>query len=168
MKAAVVDIDDTLIDTSLRMQSIWNHVLGVAVPIQDIETLTLEGIFMKHASAEQKKRAPELQRLFFSLLLCEDDKGTELAQLDRPMPDAAETLQEWTDRYKMIYLTGRPEHTRENTLKTLAKYGFPTEDVLMAMVTLEDWKSRVQTQARQRLLESLARARCGRTDIRGS
>jgi len=156
MKAAVVDIDDTLLDTSLRMQGIWLHVLGVEIPLSEIETLTLEQIFMRHASTEQRTRISELQRLFFSLLLCEDEKGVELAKLDRPIPDAAETLQAWTQHYRVIYLTGRPEHTRNLTQETLAMYGFPVDNVLMSMVTLQDWKNRVQTKARQGLLASLA------------
>jgi phosphoglycolate phosphatase-like HAD superfamily hydrolase len=155
LKAVIVDIDDTLLDTSERMQGIWRHVLDVDVPIPDILEHSLEELFMKYASTEQKSRMRDLQKLFFSLMLCENETGMALAQLDKPMHGAVEVLHGWMQRYKIIYLTGRPDNTRDVTAKTLKKYGYPVDDVKLEMVTLQDWKNRIQIQAREQLLESL-------------
>ncbi|UCH57198.1 MAG: hypothetical protein JSV18_07655 [Candidatus Bathyarchaeota archaeon] len=154
--SVVVDIDDTLIDTRRRMQAIWREVLGRRVPLQDVETLNLREIFMKHAPEEQREQGPEHQRRFFELLLCEDEEGVELAGLDEPIPFADETLRAWSDRCKIVYLTGRPETTCDLTMTELERFGFPTENIEMAMVTLEDWRGGRVNEARERLLNSIS------------
>ena len=154
ISAVVIDIDDTIIDTSQRMQSIWRHVLETNVRLKDVEVLNLEQIFNKHASTKQKSQAPELRSKFFALLLCENETGIRLAQQDRAIPHSAEILKKWAKKFEIIYLTGRPEHTRNLTLKTLEKFGFPTDDIIMLMVTLQDWKNRNQTKKRHELLTS--------------
>ncbi len=154
MVCYVIDVDDTLLDTKRRMQGVWRLTLDKEVPLSDIETSSLEQIFMKHASEEQKGHARELQGKFFSVLLCEDEAGVELASLDQAVPYAAETLQRWATEHELVYLTGRTENTRELTLGSLRRHGFPTDGIPLLMVTLEDWKNRVQTETRnQRLAE---------------
>ena len=156
MITVVVDIDDTLIDTRRRMQGIWHHVLNCRIPLQAIEDLNLRQIFEKYASQDQKARTPELRRRFFELLLCEDEVGIDLAELDEPIPFAAEALQAWSNHCIIVYLTGRPETTRDITMAELEKFGFPTENIQMAMVDLEDWRTGAVTEARNRLLSSIS------------
>lgn len=156
MVSVVVDIDDTLLDTRKRMQAIWEHVLGKKVPLKDIGGLNLRQIFEKHASEEQKERAPELQRRFFGLLLCEDEDGVELARLDEPIPFAGEALRRWGEHCTIVYLTGRPETTRGLTTDALGRFGLPTEGVEMAMVALEDWRGGRVNEARKALLTSIS------------
>ncbi len=156
MVSVIVDIDDTLVDTQKRMQAIWEHVLGRKVSLQDIGALNLRQIFKKHASEKQKKRAPEFQRRFFELLLCEDEVGVELAQLDEPIPFAGEALRKWGEHCTIVYLTGRPETTRDLTNAALERFGLPTEGVEMAMVTLEDWRGGRVNEARKALLTSIS------------
>ena len=91
-------------------------------------------------------------------MLCENETGIELAQLDKPILGGAEILQDWAKRYKILYLTGRPDNTRELTKSNMRKFGFPVDDVRMEMVTLQDWKDRKQLEARERLLSSLVEA----------
>ena len=154
--SVVVDIDDTLVDTRKRMQAIWEHVLGRRVPLEDVVSLNLRRIFEKHASEEQKARASELQRRFFGLLLCEDEVGEEFARLDEPIPFATETLRKWGERCTIVYLTGRPETTRDLTTAALELFGLPTEGVEMAMVALEDWRCGRVNEARKALLTSIS------------
>lgn len=156
MVCVVVDIDDTLINTQRRMQGVWHQVLGRRVPLQAIENLALQQIFEEYASPDQKERAPELRERFFEILLCEDEIGVELAELDEPIPFAVPALQAWKRQYTIVYLTGRPDTTRDLTIAELSKFGFPTENVQMAMVTLRDWKNRAQVEARRGLLSSIS------------
>ncbi len=156
MASVIVDIDETLLDTRKRMQTIWEHVLGRRVPLEDIGSLNLRQTFEKHASGEQKERAPELQKQFFGLLLCEDKEGVELARLDEPIPFAAEALRRWGEHCTIVYLTGRPETTRDLTTAALGRFGLPTEGVEIAMVTLEDWRGGRINEARKALLTSIS------------
>lgn len=156
MVSVVIDIDDTLIDTQRRMKSIWQSVLGREVPIQAIGTLGLREIFVKYASEEQKKSLHEHQRRFFKLLLCEDEVGVEFAQLDEPIPFAVEALQAWSRHCTIVYLTGRPETTCDLTMAQLERFGFPIENVEMAMIALEDWHKGRVNEARQELLSSIS------------
>lgn len=156
MVSVIVDIDDTLLDTRKRMEAIWEHVLGHRVPLEDIGSLNLRQIFEKHASEEQKERAPELQRRFFGLLLCEDEVGVEIARLDEPIPFASEALRRWGEHCTIVYLTGRPETTRDLTAAALERFGLPTEGVEMAMVAHEDWRGGRVIEARKALLTSIS------------
>lgn len=134
MVCYVIDVDDTLLDTKRRTQGVWRLTLDKEVPLSDIEASSLEQIFMKHASEEQKGHARELQGRFFSVLLCEDEVGVELASLDQAVPYAAETLQRWATEHELVYLTGRTENTRELTLGSLRRHGFPTDEIPLLMV----------------------------------
>jgi len=135
----VVDIDDTLISTDLSMQGVWREVLGCEVPLDAVETLGLEQIFVKFASPEQKIRASELQRRFWDISLCLEEVGVELFRLHEPIPLSAEILQTWIDHCKLIYLTGRPETVRDLTFSELKKFGFPTSNIQLVMFSLEDF-----------------------------
>ena len=139
MACVVVDIDDTLISTDRRMQGIWRHVLGREVPLEDVETLSLEQVFLKFASAEQKVHAAEFRRRFWNVVLCLEEVGAELLELDEAVPFAADVLQEWSKQCGLVYLTGRTENTRELTLRELVKFGFPTENVQLLMFNVEDY-----------------------------
>jgi len=156
MVSVVIDIDDTLIDTKRRMKAIWHSVLGREVPLSAIGKLGLREIFVKYSSEEQKKSLQEHQRRFFELLLCEDEVGVEFAQLDEPIPFAAEALQAWSRHCTIVYLTGRPETTRELTMAQLERFGFPTENVEMAMIALDDWHKGRVNEARHELLSSIS------------
>jgi len=137
--SVVVDIDDTLISTHRRMQSIWHKVLSREIPLQAVETLDLEHIFMKFASPEQKTRVEEFQKRFWDVVLCVEDLGINLLKLHEPIPFAADVLQEWSKQCLLIYLTGRVETTRDLTLHELKQFGFPTNNVQLVMFNLEDY-----------------------------
>lgn len=139
MISVVVDIDDTLISTDRRMQSVWHHILDREIPLEAVETLGLEQIFMEFASPEQKKRATEFQRRFWDVVLCLEEVGVELLVLDEPIPFAADVLQRWSGQCTIIYLTGRTENTRDLTLHELEAFGFPIDSARLLMFNLEDY-----------------------------
>jgi hypothetical protein len=139
MISVVVDIDDTLISTDRRMQSIWHHVLEREIPMEAVETLGLEQIFMEFASPEQKKRATEFQRRFWNVVLCLEEIGVELLALDEPISFAADVLQRWSEQCTIIYLTGRTENTRDLTLHELETFGFPIDSTQLLMFNLENY-----------------------------
>jgi len=156
MVSVVIDIDDTLIDSNRRMKAIWYIVLGREVSLSAIGKLSISDIFVKYASDEQKKSSHEYQRRFFELLLCEDEVGVEFVQLDEPIPFAVEALQAWSRHCNIVYLTGRPETQLELTMAQLESFGFPTENVEMAMLALEDRHKGRFNEARQELLSSIS------------
>jgi hypothetical protein len=137
--SVVVDVDDTLISTDRSMQGVWREILGCNVPLDAVETLSLEQIFMKFASPKQKTRVSELQRRFWDISLCLEEVGIELFKLHEPIPFSAEVLQTWTNHCRLIYLTGRAETTRDLTLGELEKFGFPTSNTQLVMFSLEDF-----------------------------
>jgi hypothetical protein len=135
----VVDIDDTLIDTKHRLKGVWKSLLDLDVSMEDLELLSHGDVFMKYASDEQKHQMGELQQCFWDLILCEVEEGYELAQLDKPIPEAAEVLRWWSSQFKIVYLTGRLESTREYTLNQLIEFEFPTEDIDLVMYQSSDF-----------------------------
>jgi hypothetical protein len=140
MISVVVDVDDTLINTERRMQGVWRELLGREVPMEAIETLGLGQMFEKFASSDQKAHANELKKRFWDIILCLENVGIELAELDEPIPFAAEALQTWSQHCPLVYLTGRTENTRELTLDQLRKFGFPTDNIQVVMFNLEDYQ----------------------------
>lgn len=139
LTSAVIDIDDTLVDTSRRMQAVWSLVLSCEVPLEAVETLSLEKVFMKFASQEQKQRASEFQKRFWDVTLCLDEAGFKSLGLNEPIPSAANVVRQWSKHCKLVYFTGRTENTRDITLSELRKFGFPTEGAELVMFTLEDF-----------------------------
>ena len=139
MIGVIVDIDDTLIDTGRRMHKLWNLLLDREIPKEAVETLSLEQIFMKFATKEQISRAKEFQKRYWDLLLCLEETGVESLKLHEPIPFAANILQNWSKKAKIIYLTGRSENTRSQTLKELNRFGFPTENSKLVMFKPEDY-----------------------------
>lgn len=139
MASIVVDIDDTLIDTGRRMQKVWHKLLGREIPSEAVETLSLEQIFMKFASPEQKARVTQFQKRFWDVVLCLEKAGLESLRFHEPVPFAAEVLQKWNKSSKIFYLTGRTENTRSLTLGELKKFGFPTENTRLIMFSPEDY-----------------------------
>jgi hypothetical protein len=137
--SVVVDVDDTLISTKQRMQGVWRQVLDCEIPMEAVETLSLVQIFEKYASSDQKARVNELRKRFWDISLCLEKVGVELVELDKPIPFAANVLQTWNKQCRLVYLTGRPETTRDVTLGQLKKFGFPTDNIQLTMFNLEDF-----------------------------
>jgi len=153
-----------LIDTERRIQGVWSQILGREVPLQAVQTLSSQQIFEKYASTGQKGRVSELRKRFWDILLCSEEVGIELLKLEEPIPFAANTLQTWSKRCMLVYLTGRPETTRDLTLGKLKEYGFPTDDIQLVMYHLEDYarargasSGPTLVEARSRLFSSVSK-----------
>ena len=165
MISVVVDVDDTLISTQRREQGVWRQVLGREIPMQAVETLGLAQIFEKFASSDQKACANELREKFWDISLCLGSVGIELAELDEPVPFAAEVLQTWSKHCQLVYLSGRTENTRDLTLDHLRKFGFPTDNIQLVMFNLEDYararglnaSGPTQVEAKSRLFSSISK-----------
>jgi len=165
MNTIVIDIDDTLINTDQRIRSIMSQILNQAIPLHDAETLGLEQLFLKHATPEQKTQAQLIQKQFWDLVLCLNPEGTDSLNLHKPIPFAAETLQQWSRQCTITYLTGRTENTRNITMRELTEFGFPTHNTQLLMLNIEDYaRTRGENptgptliDARSRLMSSLAK-----------
>jgi len=81
------------------------------------------------------------------LTLCIDEGGADLLELDKPIPHASETLQEWSENYKLVYLTGRTKNMRRLTLNELMRFGFPTREADLEMFALKDWMNYFASQS---------------------
>ena len=158
MISVVVDVDDTLINTEKRTQAVWQQVLGREIPLQAVETLNSAQIFEKLASSDQKARVNELRKRFWDITLCSEEIGIELMKLNEPIPLAANVLQTWRKHCILVYLTGRPETTRDLTLDELEKFGFPTDNVQLVMFNPEDYaRARGQNPSGPTLVEAKSR-----------
>ena len=139
MNTVIVDIDDTLIDTSRRMHKLWTQLLDREIPEKAVENLSLEQIFMKFATKEQISKVKEYQKRYWDLVLCLDKTGVESFKLHKPMPFAAEILQNWNKKAKLVYLTGRTENMRSSTLDELNRFRFPAKNTKLVMYKPEDY-----------------------------
>lgn len=137
--SVVLDVDDTLIATEKRIQGVWRELLGRDLPLETVETLGLEQIFMKYASSEQKSRVREFQKRFWDIVLCLEEVGVKLLMLHEAVPFAADVVHAWSRKYRLVYLTGRTENMRELTLAELKKFGFPVNDVELLMFNVKDY-----------------------------
>ena len=139
MNDVIVDIDDTLIDTTRRMHRLWGLLLNRKVPREAVETMNLEQIFMKFATQEQMSRIKQFQKRYWDLLLCLEEAGVASLEFHKPMPHAADVLQSWSKKSRLIYLTGRTENMRSLTLDELKKFGFPIKATKLVMFQPEDY-----------------------------
>jgi len=144
------------------MQAVWRLVLGCEVPLEAIETLSLEKFFMKFASPKQKQRANEFQKRFWDVTLCLDKVGFESVRLNEAIPFAADVVQQWSKYCRLVYLTGRTENTRDITLNELRKFGFPIESAELVMFSLEDF---ARTRGLNPSGPTLAEARAQRLSV---
>lgn len=134
MDAIVVDIDDTLIDTSRRRYAAWCRVLDREIPMYEVESQGSREILRRYAFSDRR-----VWKKFWMLILCFEEGGADLLELDRPIPYAAEVLRNWSENNKLIYLTGRTENMRQLTLDQLKKFEFPTIGTFLEMFTLKAW-----------------------------
>jgi len=155
LSCVIVDIDDTVIDTTRRMQAIWRELLGREVPIEAVESMGLRQIFEVFATPQQLESVREHQTRFFRLLLCEEELGYQFAQLDEAIPYAADTVNAWARDSHIVYLTGRTENTRKQTLEALRLHGFPSINADLFMVSAEDWHSGKAAEARRDMLSEV-------------
>jgi len=123
-----VDIDDTLINTNRRRWAAWRLVLNREIEFQVVRSSSSEKILKDFASGNK-----EQWKEFWKILLCWDKRGIEILHLDEAIPFAAEVMQRWAKKFKLVYLTGRTSNMYELTLKELAKFGFPAVDVDLVM-----------------------------------
>ncbi len=135
----VVDIDNTIIDTRPRLQGIWYELLGRPVPQDDLRRTDHVGIFEKYADSEHKVEAESLRKRFWELLLCQNETGVRLAELDRPIAHAADAIRQWSLQSSIAYITGRPDTVRELTMNQLTKFHFPLRNSILLMYHLEDY-----------------------------
>jgi hypothetical protein len=136
MDAIVVDVDDTLVDTECRRNAAWRRVLGREIPMKVTESSGSREILRRYAFSDRR-----IWEKFWLLVLCLEEEGADLLELDRPIPYASEVLRSWGTNHKLIYLTGRTENMRQLTLDELKRFGFPTKRTDLEMFTLKDWIS---------------------------
>ena len=134
MDAIVVDIDDTLVDTERRRHSAWCRVLDRAIPLHEVESHGSREILRRYALSDR-----QAWKKYWMLTLCVDEGGADLLEFDKPVPNASEVLQGWSENYKLVYLTGRTENMRQLTLDQLKRFEFPTRGTDLEMFTLKDW-----------------------------
>lgn len=136
MDAIVVDIDDTLIDTEHRRNAAWCRVLNRKIPMEVTESLGSREILEKYAYSDRR-----IWEKFWLLILCQEEGGADLLELDRPVPYALEVLRNWSTSYKLVYITGRTMNMRQLTLDELRRFEFPTRRIDLEMFTPKDWIS---------------------------
>lgn len=119
------------------MESILNR----EIPFTDLHRLSQEEIFYKYATQSQKDKSKELRKQFFNLLLCKNETGIELLKYDKAIPFAVDVLQKWKEVCKIIYITGRLKHIRDQTMEELREFGFPVTNTDLIMFEPSDWGS---------------------------
>lgn len=134
MDAIVVDIDDTLIDVSHRRNAAWCRVLDREVPMEVTESSGSKEILERYRLSNRG-----IWERYWLITLCVEEGGADLLQLDKPIPNACEVLQNWARDNKLVYLTGRTENMRQLTLEQLRGFKFPTRGADLEMFSIKDW-----------------------------
>lgn len=134
MDAFVVDIDDTVIDIGRRRHVAWCKILSREIPMKVTDSSGSLEILKRYASSDRR-----IWEKFWLLTLCVEEGGADLLKFDKPIPYASKVLQNWSEKYKLIYLTGRTENMRQLTIDQLKKFGFPTRGTDLEMFKLKDW-----------------------------
>ena len=142
MLAVVVDIDDTLVDTNRRRSAAWRHVLGRELPLEAVEEHDSRDILRIYASSDG-----EVWERFWRVLLCYEEEGIKLLNLDTSLPYAADVVRRWSEEGRVVYFTGRSTNMYDLTLEKLEKFGFPVEDVDLVMASLNDWNLYLNSKA---------------------
>lgn len=155
--SVVIDIDNTLIDTRARSQRTMNEILSCEVSMHDMRNMTPTQIFAKYASSEQQCMVDELEKRFWDILLCKDDFGFELLCFDEPISHSAKVLESWNEDYQIVYLTGRIEPTREQTLIQLQDYGFPVDNAQLVMSQVGDYHQKESKSMRPEIIKTRSR-----------
>lgn len=151
----VVDIDETIVDTSERKRAAWRLVLGINVPVEVIEKNPSRKVLSIYAPNRW-----DIWLKFWRTLLCFRSEGTKLLALDKAILGAAEVLNKWAETHRIIYLTGRTENMKQLTLRELRKLGFPVEDgeILMSP-SLEDFLNKPLGTRRELLLRAAEKSK---------
>lgn len=136
MIGVVVDIDDTIINTQRRVQRVWSLILDHEIPQKIVEALSSRQILERFAASDREK-----WNRFWNILLCSDEAGIGFLKLDEAIPFAADVLQKWSRQSEIVYLTGRPDSSRQLTLGELKRFGFPIDDTELMMFDPEDWEN---------------------------
>ena len=136
MDAIVCDIDDTLVNTEHRRNAAWRRVTGRKIPMKVTESSGSREILRRYAFSDRR-----IWEKFWLLVLCMEEEGADLLELDRAIPHASEVLRSWGASHKLVYITGRTENMRQLTLDELRRFGFPTSRADLEMFTLKDWIS---------------------------
>lgn len=123
----VVDVDNTLLDPTLRATSILRH-LGRRCDVSVLKSFTYRGEnagdLYRLVGAEVKDPA-KLQRMGGRFARLYDRLGAS-GRMDRLAPGAVSYLQALHRAgATIVYLTGRSERVHAATLRTLARVGFP-------------------------------------------
>lgn len=155
MDAVVVDIDDTIVGTDLRRHAAWCQVLGREIPQQEVASQSSRKILEKYAFSDK-----DIWKKFWMLILCVEEGGADLLELDTPIPHALEVLQKWSGNHKLVYLTGRTRNLRTLTVAQLRRFGFPTSGTELEMFRIKEWMNFFSSQssvlqARSRLFSKI-------------
>jgi hypothetical protein len=155
MIGVVVDIDDTLVDTDKRRWKVWCKILNREIPLETIRSLGSRQILERFAFSNK-----DIWKEYWGILLCWNESGSDIIELDKPIPFASQVLQKWNEEYKIIYLTGRSQNMRDLTLNELKKFNFPTENVDLVMISQKGWEryfafKTTPTKLRARLFSSI-------------
>lgn len=149
-----MDIDDTLIDTDRRRWAAWCMVLNREIDFGAVRTSSSKKILTDLGCGSD-----ELWKEYWKILLCLDRRGIGLLRLDEPIQFAPEVMQELAETLGVVYLTGRTSSMHELTLRELAQFGFPVEDIDLVMSpNFEDYLAS-PAEMRKALLRSMVRAK---------
>ena len=86
----------------------------------------------------------------------------EALEFNKPIPFASHVLQNWSEEYKLAYVTARSRNMQDLTLDELEKFCFTTVDVDLMMLTPRDWRNYFASRTshvelRTRLFSSLSK-----------
>ena len=114
-------------------------VLRVEYIIKEIRTLTPHEIFSKYASSEQVNRVDEYRSEYWNLILGIYEQPFKNPLMYQPIEYSVEVLTRWAKQNDLVYLTARPDNTRDFTLLQLVNFRFPLKNVELVMFPLEDF-----------------------------
>jgi hypothetical protein len=121
-KAILVDIDDCILDITVRKAKIFSLILGKRFKREQVIGKKVVEFLREHVNENE---ILEYRKRFWEIAFCIDPLGIELLKHDKPVPYSRVVLKRLSKYFEIIYITNRLESMKDITINELKRYNFP-------------------------------------------
>lgn len=124
-KAILVDIDDCILDITVRKARIFSLLIGKRFKKEDVIGKRVVEFLKDYVKEEELQ---EYRRRFWEIAFCIDPFGLDLIKHDKPVPYSRVVLKRLSKFFEIIYISNRIENMKGITINELKRFNFPNYD----------------------------------------